>query len=107
MSNEIQLTIGLNDKDSKRQEISTEEAQNKLENMVLKYTDGASFSAPARGLFKHEDGQAVRETSITITLFEIKKELAQKLAQEMAQVFNQESIVYKVSEVKELDFIGA
>lgn len=50
------LYCGLNDKDSKRQEISTLEAAKVVRNACLHHANGATIFE-ADGIYRHEDGQ--------------------------------------------------
>lgn len=57
------LYVGLNDKDTKTQKISTLEAYKIVNNIIMKYTDGATIYE-ANGLYKHEDGTVVIEKTL-------------------------------------------
>lgn len=97
------LIIGLNDKDTRKQETSTEQATQALAGIVLKYTDGATLTE-CKGIYKHEDGGIVFETSIKIELSGITKENAERIASEAKMALNQESIYFQTLEAQ-VDFI--
>ena len=61
------LYCGLNDKDSKRQEISTLEAAKVVRNACLHHANGATIFE-ADGIYRHEDGQQVSEKTLRVEL---------------------------------------
>ena len=62
-----ELYLGLNDKDSKRQEIPTEAAQALVQSEVAKRFDGGTIYA-TNGVYKHEDGTVVTERTIKMEI---------------------------------------
>ena len=86
------LIVGLNDKDTKTQKISTLEAYKIAMNIILKYTNGATIYE-ASGYYKHDDGQIVIEKTLRIELLFIDKEQVLKIIDTLKMVFNQESII--------------
>lgn len=93
MKEEVKLIIGLNDKDTKKQEISTEEAEKVIENVLFQYTDGYTLQLDTKGLYKHENGETVKEASIIILLYYTDNETINKIIKELKQQLNQESIM--------------
>ena len=87
------LIVGLNDKDTKRQEITTDEARALLAGIVLDYSDGATFTECA-GIYKHADGSIVIEKSIKIEIAGITKENALHIAERAKIALNQEAIYF-------------
>ena len=67
------LMVGLNDQETKKQEIATEKAINKIVE-VLKNNgvEGATLTQ-VKGLYIHENGEAVFENTIKIELLFIKQ----------------------------------
>ena len=57
------LYLGLNDKDTKKQEINTIEAQKIVKNVVSNYCDGATIYE-CQGIYKHDNGEIVFEKNI-------------------------------------------
>lgn len=49
------LYVGLNDKDTKQQKISTLESFKMVNNIILSYCDGATIYE-ADGIYKHDNG---------------------------------------------------
>lgn len=56
------LYCGLNDKDTRRQEISTLEAAKMVRNACMSYADGATIFE-ADGIYKHDDGELIFDSS--------------------------------------------
>ena len=96
MTSKFILSIGLFDKDTKKQEHDTAEAQALVNNYVASHFDGATvYSA---------DGTTVREPSIRVELCYTEREKVIEFAQWAKKILNQESIM--LEEVKEeIDFI--
>ena len=84
------IIAGLNDKDSKQQEITTDAARAII---VLKYAGGATLT-DCRGIYTHDDGQIVFETSIKIEVGGIDEENALQIAADVKAALNQESIYF-------------
>ena len=61
------LYLGLNDKDTKKQEIATIEAYKITTNLLTSYTDGATIFE-ANGIYKHNDGNITIEKTLKIEL---------------------------------------
>lgn len=57
-TSKITLYVGLNDKDSKHQEISTVNAYKVAANLASAMFDGCTISE-ATGIYKHDDGTIV------------------------------------------------
>lgn len=57
------LLIGLNDKDSKKQELDEITAYKLVMSCIAPYTDGATIYK-AYGYYKHEDGTMIQENSL-------------------------------------------
>lgn len=85
------LYMGLNDKDSKQQQVSTLDAYKMVNNLVCRMFDGGTISE-AQGIYKHEDGTVVVETTLRIELLFAEEESVKELVATLKSVFNQESI---------------
>lgn len=86
--------IGLNDKDSKKQEVTTAAALEILEELCFTHFDGATLTA-CRGLYKHENGAKVRENSfkVEVLFFDDNAETtAAAFVADVKQALNQETI---------------
>ena len=91
MIEKFTLYVGLNDKDSKVQEIATLEAYKIINNLLLTYTDGATIFE-AVGIYKHEDGSFVTENTLRIELMFIEKKAVKEIVDNIKRLLNQESV---------------
>jgi hypothetical protein len=84
------ISLGLNDKDSKRQELETS-AAGILSGLLCSRFAGATVTACA-GIYTHDNGQQVRENSLSVVLYFVTLEQVRDFAGELCRVFNQESV---------------
>lgn len=91
MIKKFTLYLGLNDKDSKQQEIATVEAYKIVSNLISADFDGGTIFE-AKGIYKHEDGIIVTETTLRIELLFAEREQIKTLCATLKKLFNQESI---------------
>lgn len=97
------LTIGTFDKDTKKAEIPLTICRDILSNAVAQRFDGGTIYE-ADGIYRHLNGETVREPSLRVELLGCKKEDVLELAAYMKAELNQESIMYE--EIEEVyDFI--
>ena len=66
-TNIYKIYIGLNDQESKKQEIDTNDALVIVSEYLANHFEGAT-AYNAIGIYKHENGEVVRENSIVIEL---------------------------------------
>lgn len=92
------LYLGLNDKDSKMQKISTLEAYKVAMNIITNYTDGATIYE-ATGFYKHVDGSLTIESTLRIELMFIERNDVLKIIEKLKMVFNQESIILQQEQI--------
>lgn len=85
------ICLGLNDKDSKRQEIETSAAAGILSGLLCSRFAGATVTACA-GIYTHDNGQQVKENSLSVVLYFVTLEQVRDFAGELCRVFNQESV---------------
>lgn len=103
---EFTLYVGLNDKNTKVQKISTIEAYKMVENTLLNNgIDGATIYE-GRGIYKHENGIKVRETTliIKIIMFDEKAEdqyidNLKKVVSILKTTLNQESVAVQIKNI--------
>ena len=93
------LYMGLNDQDTKTQEIATVEAFKITNKILLQYVEGATVFE-ADGIYKHEDGTFTTEKTLRIELLFVEVETVKTIVSTLKTVFNQESIAVNVTEVK-------
>ena len=106
MNTKITICVGLNDKETKNQKITTTAANDLIYNAVVKYFGFGTVSNCA-GVYSHDDGSntTVCETSVKIelTFFKTGKKRAIKkclpFVQEMKRELNQESIYLEATKV--------
>lgn len=91
MTEKYTLYIGLNDKDSKVQKISTVEAVKIVTNLCTTFTDGATIFE-ADGVYKHDDGTIVIEKTLRVELLFIDKQSVRQIVNTVKQILNQESV---------------
>lgn len=85
------LYLGLNDKDTKTQQISTLEAYKVVTNILANDFDGGTIFE-AQGIYKHEDGTIVVETTLRIEILFAELPQIKELVATLKKIFNQESI---------------
>lgn len=98
------IYVGLNDKDSKKQEISIERAKEKVIEILTNNNINGLTLYIVNGVFKHEDGQIVFEKSLKVELIEVEEKEVLKSIQELKKALNQESILLE-KEKKEIKFL--
>ena len=96
----ITLYIGLNDKDSKVQEVNTLDAYKIVSNII----GVGSTITEGRGIYKHEDGTVVSEVSLVVELLDFDNSLDKgwvkgKIGQ-IKTILNQESVAVQYQEVE-------
>ena len=97
------LYLGLNDKDTKKQEINTVEAYKIVNNVVNNYCDGATIYE-CQGIYKHDSGEIVFEKTLKIELMFVDRVTVVSLVKDLKKIFNQESIVLQ-KEIVESELI--
>ena len=98
------IYIGLNDKDSKKQEVSTRKAKEEVIKILNDNNITGLTMYEVTGVFKHETGEVVFEKSLKVELLEVEEEEVLKSIQELKRALNQESIMLE-KEQKEVNFI--
>ncbi len=86
------LYIGLNDKDTYTQEISTKEATEIVNDICLKYTQGYTVSE-ANGGWTDETGIVTRENTLVYTFYGVSEEQINSIADEVIEKLNQNSVL--------------
>lgn len=86
------LNIGLNDKNTLKQEISTEKAISTIKNKMESLQKGFSLKTQQGG-YLMENGKYTYENSVELSIFEIEKMEMFTICDYFKQAFNQESIL--------------
>ena len=92
------LYCGLNDKDTKRQEISTLEAAKVVRNACLSFADGATIFE-ADGIYKHNDGEFVAEKTLRVELMMVEQPTVRRIVDTLKVILNQEAIAVQEQEI--------
>lgn len=98
------IYIGLNDKDSKKQEVSTRIAKEKTIKILNANNITGLTMYEVMGVFKHEDGFITYEKSLKVELLEVEEKEVLKSINELKKALNQESILLE-KEKKDINFI--
>lgn len=99
MIKKFTLYLGLNDKDTKRQEISTLEAYKVVSNILAKDFGGGTIFE-AQGIYKHDDGQVVFEKTLRIEILFAELPQIKILVELLKKMFNQESIAVQEENIE-------
>ena len=90
------IIAGLNDKDIKTQIITNQEAYTRIiKTLKNNGVEGATFTE-CKGLYIHENGEAVFENSIKIELLFIEEKTAKNICNELKTELNQEAVVLEI-----------
>ena len=92
------LYCGLNDKDTRKQEIGTLEAAKMVRNACLANADGATIYE-ADGIYKHEDGTFVTEKTLRVELMMVEPSAVRRIVDMLKALLNQESIAVQEQEL--------
>lgn len=66
----VNLYIGLNDKDTKRQEITNLDAKTEISRILFKYFPNGFTLQECQGMYKHKDGTVVCENTIKVIILD-------------------------------------
>ena len=100
MINKHILYLGLNDKETKNQEISTLDAYKIAMNLIAGVGYEGATITEATGFFTHADGSFVIEKSLRIEILFSEDEKTEKLIDNLKKTFNQESIALQTEKIK-------
>lgn len=89
---ETKIYIGLNDSIEKRQLLETEKYISVLRNVCYAYGTPFSFDVEEGG-YIHENGEYTRETTLVLTLIDVKKSTVNEIAKDLCSFFHQESVL--------------
>lgn len=102
MSVKYILTIGLNDKDSKVQKVSTVEAYKIVENTCLNVGIKGFTIYECKGFYTHENGEKVQENSLRVEVYYFgsdNMDQVKSLVTSLKTSLNQESIAIEIQQV--------
>lgn len=92
------LYIGLNDKDTKQQEIDTLTAFKIVLNTVKAYYTGGTIKE-CKGFYTHESGEITIESTLEISILFAEDAKTRALIQDLKNLLNQESIALQVESI--------
>ena len=96
------LYLGLNDKDTKTQKISTIEAFKIVSDLIARRFDGGTVF-DARGIYKHDNGDIIIENTLRIEILEFENSIfedVKNVVKMLKDVFNQESVAVQIEDVQ-------
>lgn len=88
MNDKYEIFIGLNDKDTKKQMVSTEDAM-----MTIHRHVGDCSMSLIQGYFTHADGSMVVEKTIKCEVFGMSDSEIHAIVEKLKELLNQESIL--------------
>lgn len=88
----VNLYIGLNDKDTKRQELTNLDAKAEISTILFRYFHNGFTLQECQGMYRHEDGTVVCENTIKVTLFDYNISLVLDAVEDLKLKLNQECI---------------
>lgn len=88
----VNLYIGLNDKDTKQQEITNLDAKAEISAILFKYFPNGFTLQECQGMYKHDDGTVVCENTVKVTLFNYEFVGISNVIEEIKHKLNQESV---------------
>ena len=88
----VNLYIGLNDKDTKRQELTNLDAKAEISTILFKYFPNGFTLQECQGMYRHEDGTVVCENTIKVILFDYNIGLVLDAVEDLKEKLNQECI---------------
>lgn len=92
------LYIGLNDKDTYEQLISTEDAIEKANRIVAKHAGGYT-QMTARGGWTNDDGSMGHENTMVYIIYDIDESSLKAMLDELLREFNQSSILVEEEDI--------
>ena len=95
---EARIYVGLHDKDSHEQRHDTETCKSVLKEVCKSYQTPFSLQVIEGGYY-HDDGTWVEENTLLVTLIGAPRIKIYRIAKELCNVFNQESVLITVDTV--------
>lgn len=92
----VNLYIGLNDKDTKHQELTNLDAKAEISTILFKYFPDGFTLQECQGMYKHDDGTVVCENTIKVILFDYNTELVLDAVEDLKLKLNQECIAIEL-----------
>lgn len=96
--NKYTLYIGLNDKDTKQQQIDGMEAAKIVQNILTETTNGGTIYN-ATGVYKHDDGTIIIENTLRVEIVAAALEAVRGAVNIIKTALNQEHIILQTERV--------
>lgn len=93
------LYIGLNDKDTKQQNIDTFEASKIVQNVLTDKTGGGTIFQ-ATGVYKHDDGTVIIENTLRVEIVAAAVDAVRAAIEIIKTVLNQESVILQTEKIQ-------
>ncbi len=93
------LYIGLNDKDTKQQNIDTFEASKIVQNVLTDKTGGGTIFQ-ATGVYKHDDGTVIIENTLRVEIVAAAVDAVRAAIEIIKTALNQESIILQTEKIQ-------
>jgi len=100
------MYLGTKDKNTGRQEISTEKMKSRMHEICMKYVDGYTVSV-MDGYYRDEKGNPVHEVSLVYFFLDTPIDALEHIMEEAILEFNQSSILLEESEARSILYKGA
>jgi len=97
------MFIGLNDKDTKKQEIPTDVAVKMVYNALCKQGIECITYDIKNGVYKHDNGDIVFEKNIIVEMFFVENIQVVRALNDIKTLLNQESILLETTEIKQAE----
>ena len=99
------LYIGLNDKDTFEQVMSTEDALEEANLIVAEYAGGYTQMI-ARGGWTNDDGTMGHENTLVYIIYDVEEESLKAMLDELINKFNQSSILVEKNSISHIYYSG-
>jgi uncharacterized membrane-anchored protein YitT (DUF2179 family) len=93
------LYIGLNDKDTKLQNIDTFEASKIVQNILTEKTGGGTIFN-ATGVYKHDDGTVIIENTLRVEIVAAAVDAVRAAIEIIKTALNQESVILQTEKIQ-------
>lgn len=98
MKEKIKISVGLFDKDTKKQEVDTYTAVDLIEKAVMATGVGGLSVYTGNGVYLHDDGTLVKEPSVFVEVYGWKLDSMKTAVQFIKRELNQESISVEITQ---------
>lgn len=99
------MYVGLNDKDTKKQEISTEKSIDIICKALAKQGITDLTMQQGIGIYTHQDGTKTTETSLIVTMLFVERVQVINAISDIKTILNQECVALETVQVKESELV--